>query len=191
MKNSIKAEKFFEVLGLRTEEQCPIQSHICDIFSDSEYDSADSLVKDLQLAHYSAGSFGLIYTYELQNCLNREDWRDAIDEVLEEYFDATGENFKIERLADALVLALDWISDSLSYRIESVRYWLVTEAVDSMDPSPEQYLFPTEEEALDHVSDSLSTRVDYVVQHSPYSISEAELEAIEQSEATLINIVEV
>jgi hypothetical protein len=191
MRNSIKAEMFFEVLGLRTEEQCPIQSHICDIFSDSEYDGADSLVKDLQLAHYSAGSFGLIYTYEIENCLNREDWRDAIDEVLEEYFDATGDKFEIERLSDALVLALDWISNNLSYRIESVRYWLVTEAVDSMDPSPEQYLFATEAEAIEHVSESLSTRLDYIVQHSPYPISEAELEALEQQEAALIKIEEV
>ena len=188
---SIKAELVFEALGLRNEDQCPIQSHICDVMEDNEYNDVKSLVADLQQAHWAAGSFNLIYNWEIENCLNRPEWREAIDKALDAYQDATGETFGINTLSDALVMALDWVSNDLSYLVDSVRYWLVTESVDSMDPSPDQYLFTTEQDALDHVSEGIQTRVDYLVQHSPYSISEDDLEALREQEAQLFTVEEV
>jgi len=191
MTTSIKAELVFEALGLRNEDQCPIQSHICDMTGDNEYNDVKSLVADLQQAHWAAGSFNLIYKWEIENCLNRPEWRESIDKALDAYQDATGETFGINTLSDALVMALDWVSNDLSYLVESVRYWLVTESVDSMDPSPDQYLFTTEQDALDHVSEGIQTRVDYLVQHSPHSISEDELEALQEQEAQLFTVEEV
>ncbi len=191
MTHNMKAELFFNALGLRALDQCPIQSHICDVFDDAEYSSVESLVYDLQQAHYSAGSFGLIYTWELEDCLSREDWRTAIDETLEEYYDATGDKLGIERLTDALVFALDWKANSLSYLIESVRYWLVVAAIDSMDPSPELHLFTSEEEAQDFISEAINGRLDYIVQHSPHSISEKELEGLQEQETQLFQLMEV
>ena len=191
MTTNIKAELVFEALGLRNEDQCPIQSHICDMMEDNEYRDVKSLVADLQQAHWAAGSFNLIYNWEIENCLNRPEWREAIDKALDAYQDATGETFGINTLSDALVMALDWVSNDLSYLVESVRYWLVTELVDSMDPSPDQYLFTTEQDALDHVSEGIQTRVDYLVQHSPHSISEDDLEALREQEAQLFTVEEV
>jgi hypothetical protein len=189
---SIKASLVFEALGLRTEDQCPIQSHICDMMEDGEYNDVKSLVADLQQSRWESGSFNLIYNWEIEDRLNRPEWREAIDQALEAYQDATGETFvRINRLSDALILALDWVSSDLSYLVESVRYWLVTESVDSMDPWPDQYLFTTEQEALDHVSDGIQTRVDYIVQHSQHSVSEGELEALQEQEAQLFTVKEV
>ena len=189
--NNIKAELVFEALGLRTEEQCPIQSHICDVFGDREYRDVKSLVADLQQAHWASGSFNLIYNWEIEDRLNSPDWRESINKALEAYQDATGETFGISMLSDALVMALDWVSNDLSHLVDSVRYWLVTEAVDSLDPRPDQYLYTTEQEALDHVSEGIQTRVDYIVQHSPHSISEDELQALEEQESELFRVEEV
>lgn len=191
MTTNIKAGLVFEALGLRTEEQCPIQSHICDMMEAIEYSDVKSLVADLQQAHWAAGSFNLIYNWEIEGALSRPDWRESIDKALDAYQDATGETFGINTLSDALVMAIDWVSDDLSYLVESVRYWLVTEAVDSMDPSPDEYLFTAEQDALDHVSEGIETRVAYIVQHSPYGISEDELEALQEQEAQLFTVEEV
>ena len=191
MTTNIKAGLVFEALGLRTEDQCPIQSHICDMMEDNEYNDVKSLVADLQQAHWAAGSFNLIYNWEIEDALNRPEWRVSIDKALDAYQDATGETFGINTLSDALAMALDWVSNDLSYLVESVRYWLVTESADSMDPSPDEYLFTTEQEALDHVSEGIQTRVGYIVQHSPQSVSEDELEALQEQEAQLFRVEEV
>ena len=191
MTTNIKAELVFEALGLRNEDQFPIPSHICDMMEDNEYSDVKSLVADLQQAHWAAGSFNLIYNREIEDALSRPEWRESIDKALDAYQDATGETFGINTLSDALVMALDWFSNDLSYLVESVRYWLVTEAVDSMDPQPDEYLFTTEQEALDHVSEGIQTRVDYLVQHNPHSISEDELEGLQEQEAQLFTVVEV
>jgi hypothetical protein len=161
------------------------------MMEDGEYNDVKSLVADLQQAHWSAGSFNLIYNWEIEDALNRLEWRKAIDKALEDYQDATGETFGISTLSDALTMALDWVSNDLSHLVESVRYWLVTEAVDSMDPWPDQYLFTTEWEALDHVSEGIQTRVDYLVHHSQHSVSEGELEALQEQEAQLFTVKEV
>jgi hypothetical protein len=191
MTNNIKAGLVFEALGLRTEGQCPIQSHICDMFEANEYSDVKSLVADLQQAHWAAGSFNLIYKWEVEEALSRPEWRESIDKALDAYQDATGETFSISTLSDTLIMAIDWVSNDLSYLVESVRYWLVTESVDAMDPSPEQYLFTTEQDALEHVSEGIETRVSYIVQHSPQSVSEDELEALQEQEAQLFTVEEV
>ena len=188
---NIKAGLVFEALGLRNEDQCPIQSHICDMMEDNEYSDVKSLVADLQQGHWEAGSFHLIYNWEIEDALNRPEWRESIDKALDAYQDATGETFGISTLSDALTMAIDWVSSDLSYLVDSVRYWLVTEAVDSLDPNPDQYLFTTEQEALDHVSEGIRTRVDYIVQHSPEGVSQADLEALEEQEAQLFKVEEV
>jgi len=60
-----------------------------------------------------------------------------------------------------------------------------------MDPSPDQHLFTTEQDALDYVSEGIQTRVDYIVQHIPQSASEDELEALREQEAPLFTLTEV
>ena len=66
--------------------------------------------------------------------------------------------------------------------------WKVTYAVDSLDPNPTVKTFDEEHEAIDWLGDEISRRVDHVVQHSPYSISESELVGIQETEASLARI---
>tara|TARA_R110000851_G_scaffold18982_2_gene58988 strand:- start:253 stop:474 length:222 start_codon:yes stop_codon:yes gene_type:complete len=66
--------------------------------------------------------------------------------------------------------------------------WKVTYAVDSLDPNPTVKTFDEEHEAIDWLGDETSRRVDYVVQHSPYSVSESELVGIQETEASLARI---
>jgi len=64
----------------------------------------------------------------------------------------------------------------------------VTYAFDSLDTNPVIKTFDEEYEALEWLNDEVQRRMDYVVQHSPYTISEKEYQEIEENEYTLVRI---
>lgn len=64
----------------------------------------------------------------------------------------------------------------------------VTYAIDSLDPNPTIRIFEDEWEAHEFLSDAIASRIDYIVQHSPYSISEDEYDAISEMEHSLARI---
>jgi len=64
----------------------------------------------------------------------------------------------------------------------------VTYAIDSLDTNPTTVTFAEEWEAIDWLENEISRRIDYVVQHSAYSISETELEGIREVETSLARI---
>ena len=70
------------------------------------------------------------------------------------------------------------------------RIYKVTYAIDSLDPHPTIKEFDDFDEMQNWISDTVSHRVQWSVDHSPYSISESELEALEEQEYCLINIEE-
>ena len=67
----------------------------------------------------------------------------------------------------------------------------VTYAIDSLDINPVIKTFEFEYEAEEWLNDEVQRRMDYIVQHSPYTISEEEYREIEESEYSLIKIEEV
>ena len=67
----------------------------------------------------------------------------------------------------------------------------VTQAVDYLDTNPVVSLFEEEWEALDFMHEYINGVVQYRVDHSPYSITEKELEEMHEQECTLIRIEEV
>ena len=67
----------------------------------------------------------------------------------------------------------------------------VTYAIDSLDTNPVIKTFETEYEAEEWLNDEVQHRIDYTVQHSPFTISEEEYREIEESEYSLIRIEEV
>lgn len=67
----------------------------------------------------------------------------------------------------------------------------VTYAIDSLDPNPTVKTFDDEWEAHEYLSDAIASRIDYIVQHSPYSISEDEYDAISEMEHSLTRIEKV
>ncbi len=64
----------------------------------------------------------------------------------------------------------------------------VTYAIDSLDTNPVIKTFDEEYEALEWLNDEVQRRMDYVVQHSPYTISEKEYQEIEENEYQLVRI---
>ena len=64
----------------------------------------------------------------------------------------------------------------------------VISAICSMDPHPEIREFDDHDEAVDFIYDEVNCRVDYQVEHSPYSITEKEREDMFQEELTLFSL---
>ena len=64
----------------------------------------------------------------------------------------------------------------------------VTYAIDSLDTQPVVKLFDEEYEALEWMNDEIQRRIEYVVEHSQFSISEKEYQEIEENEHTLVRI---
>nr|BAR21393.1 hypothetical protein [uncultured Mediterranean phage uvMED] len=64
----------------------------------------------------------------------------------------------------------------------------VTYAIDSLDTKPVIKTFDEEYEALEWIENEVQERIDYTVQHSPFSISEEEYQEIEENEYTLVRI---
>jgi len=64
----------------------------------------------------------------------------------------------------------------------------VTYAIDSLDSNPTIKTFEHEYEALEFMNDEIQRRIEYVVEHSPFSISEKEYQEIEENEHTLVRI---
>jgi len=64
----------------------------------------------------------------------------------------------------------------------------VTYAIDSLDTKPVIKTFETEYEAEEWLHNEVSERIDYTVQHSPYTISKKEYKEIEEYEYSLVRI---
>jgi len=64
----------------------------------------------------------------------------------------------------------------------------VTYAIDSLDTKPVIKIFEHEYEAEEWLHNKVSERIDYIVQHSPFAISEEEYKEIEENEYTLVRI---
>ena len=67
----------------------------------------------------------------------------------------------------------------------------VTYAIDSLDPNPTIKIFDFHHEMEDWITDEVSRRVQFWVDHSSHSINEFELQGLEQDEFSLITIEEV
>ena len=64
----------------------------------------------------------------------------------------------------------------------------VTYAIDTLDPNPIVRTFEHEYEAEEWLHNEVQERMDYTVQHSPYTISEEEYQEIEEYEYSLVRI---
>jgi hypothetical protein len=67
----------------------------------------------------------------------------------------------------------------------------VTIAIDYLDTDPTIKIFDFFDEAQDFITEEVSLRVQWFVDHSPYMISEEEREHQEEIEYTLVRLEEV
>ena len=64
----------------------------------------------------------------------------------------------------------------------------VTYAIDSLDTKPVIKLFESKYEAEEWIHDEVQRRIEFQIEHSPFSISKKEYEEIEENEHTLVRI---
>ena len=162
-------------------------------YKGNQYDSVGSLISDIEHAHCAAGSFNdMIYTRDIERKLCDSDWIDAIDAAIEDYRDNTGETPTFERVTDMVTFAVDWTSNTLAshllYMLEEGDWHVVLEYADTCDTKPESTLYETESEATDAMFEAIEQRVQYVVGHSQYMVSETERDAIEETESMLVKV---
>ncbi len=67
----------------------------------------------------------------------------------------------------------------------------VTYAIDYLDSNPTTKIFDFYYEMEEWISEEVNNRVQWSIDHSPHSISEDELQGIEQEEYSLITIQEI
>ena len=170
-----------------------IALELIEQYKGNQYDSISSLISDIEHAHCEAGSFNdMIYTRDIERKLCDSDWIDAIDSAIEDYANNTGETPTFERVTDMVTFAVDWTSNTLAshllYMLEGGDWHIVLEYADTCDTKPESTLFETEHEATDAMLEAIEQRVQYVVDHSQYMVSETERDAIEETESELFKV---
>lgn len=156
------------------------------------WSSIGQIIAQLESAACAHGSWsGMIYTRDILDRLSDPQWVDDIDTALEEYLDEIGETFEFSALSETVTFAVDWVAQRLASRLRSLdRVAVVTVSVDSMDPSPDVISFDTVWEAQDWVSEEVSRRVQFRVDHSTEEVTEEELDNWTEEEMTLVHITE-
>ena len=71
------------------------------------------------------------------------------------------------------------------------RTYKVTYACDYLDPNPTVKTFDDFDEMQDWLTEEVQSRLDFYVQHSPYTVSEDDLKSQEEIEYSLVKIEEV
>ena len=125
-----------------------VVEHIADHFADNEYDSIDSLVRDLEMAHWAACSFGLVYYSEQAEFLNVAANRDDVEEVFEDLLDNMGAPIEVRTFSDMLIQALDYASNAIATLIYHADLSIVINAVDYLDPNPEVIITDDPDETI-------------------------------------------
>ena len=150
-----------------------IESYLIDELTDSysEFDSVKNLIRHLEMASCASGSWsGLIYTRDIQDKLDRQDWRDSIDDALDQYQDATGETYTLEShyaMESLVTFAVDWFANDIASRLQSLvdwegGAWIVTIAEDSCDPWPDHYAVIGEANAIQLAQDLVNEKLQLV-----------------------------
>lgn len=172
-----------------------IQQYLIDEIESSYFDSVSDVVSQFQSAACAHGSWsGMIYTRDILDRLADRDWQDAIEQAFEEYTDATGESPDLTRdsmgyatsfrLESLVTFAVDWYASDLASRfgVYGTAY-IATIAADSCDPNPERTAFLCEYEAEEWIAGAIQARMEYLMQHSQTTWTEAEEEAVREHES--------
>ena len=67
----------------------------------------------------------------------------------------------------------------------------VTYRIDSLDTNPDIEYFDDQNEMYDYISEEVERRVNWSVEHSPYSLSDKDVKDLEVTEYSLVCIDEV
>ena len=182
-----------EYVKLAIDPTGAIENYLWENLESYEFDSVESLISHLERNSAAHGSWsGMIYTRDILERYQDEQWVNDIECAIEDYEDNCGElpDFgKPFSLCNFVTFAVDWTASNLASRIRSHgNAYVVTYAIDSLDPNPTRVAFLNESECDDWINDNLAERVQHIVDHSLQVISDEELEQIRESELALIHI---
>lgn len=175
----------------------PIEHYLWGELTDGSYwNTIEQIASQLECASCAAGSWSdMIYTYDIKKKLADPDWQEAIEQAIEDYTDTVGEAPTIDpygsrfTLEGVVTFAVDWVAHELASRLRSLGRVAVVEVyVDTMDSSPDVIAFDTDWEAYDFLHEEVERRVEHLVSHSPYAVSEEEREAMQGQEYQLVII---
>ena len=168
-----------------------IETYLWDELTDGVYwESVGQIVDQLESASCAAGSWsGMIYTRDILDRLADPQWQDDIDEALADWQDNTGESPDLPDLSSMVTFAVDWVAHNLASKLRYLdKVAVVIAPVAACDPNPDVIAFASVWEAEDWVSEEVERRVRHEVQHSPYPITEDELDAMRESEFELFTL---
>ena len=183
---TIKAADIFAQINLPFANHAgnnAVVEYLTDYYGVNEYSSISDLARDLEMAHHSAGSFGMCYTTELDDFLKAN--LDDIEEVLEFYLDATDEPFSVMSFSDLVAIALDVAANEIASALEFSDLAIVVNHADYMDTNPE-VIICDKYYADEKVYEIIQHRLDMEVQHSPETVTEEDRDEMEE---TLLQLV--
>ena len=167
--------------------QNAVVEYITEYFGDNEYSAVFDLVCDLQMSCYSSGSLGMCYTHELEDFISGNIA--AIQEVLDDYMEHTGEDITVRSISDMLTIALDVAVSEIASAVDYADIKVIVNAADYLDPNPEVILCENIE--LDGtLAEIIQHRLDMEVQHSTTTVNEYDLAAMEETINELVYIVD-
>lgn len=170
----------------------PIREYIAEELLGMEFETLRQVVGHLHSAACAHGSWGgVIYNRDINEKLNCNEWRDAIEEALSDYEDCTGEQYSFNEFSQALWFAIEFEAQRFAMYLDDAHLAsVVTLAVDTCDPNPERIAFLDRWDAEQFVAGEISRRVDFIVQHTQQALSGQEIEQLYELEAQLITIEE-
>lgn len=122
-----------------------------------DWSSVQQIIDHLTSATCAHGSFsGMIYTRDILDRLRDPDWVDAIDNALEAFEDAIGEQptFDTLDLSTLVTFAVDWYACEIASRLRSLgQVSLVAEYADTLDTRPDVIAFDDVSDAEDFIHD--------------------------------------
>ena len=69
--------------------------------------------------------------------------------------------------------------------------WKVTYSIDSLDTNPTVTTYTDFSDAQDYICNEVNERVQHQVDHSPYALSQSDLDALQEQELTLVTLEQV
>jgi hypothetical protein len=179
-----------------------LTSHVTDMINEGSI-NADNY----QEAHYHAFNedYYIIGYYQAEQWLKKhgldsfeaiaicQDYeRDNFGEVSDKYDNAESVvNMLAYVFGEDILPCPDSFRELVEYFELDDSLWAnyrVTYSVDSLDPNPEIEYFEEEYEAIEYVGEELSRRVQHIVEHSVYTVTDSDLADIEANESTLVRI---
>lgn len=146
-----------------------IVEYLLDFHSDPSFDTVASFVRQMGMASCAAGSFGedTIYTHLILQKLGDPEWREAIEQAVEGYQDATGDapNFGDSydgqgfHLENVVTFAVDWWSHAIASILEQMDKVYVA-VTDMGGVCEERVAFSQYEDAADYIEEWVSSSDD-------------------------------